>query len=142
MLRGFFLIGIISFYSHGLFKMINEYFRTEYKTYLAEEYKRNKNLMPNSEVPIQLMKSENEMLKDMPKSFNLPPDNEQTLGESNANCKNENELLKSINSFGKQLPDDEHIVSYWLDRNRNDLSNNEGRNDAYCQVDNVKCKNN
>lgn len=44
MFRGFFLIGIISWYSMGLLRVINEYFRDEFKTFLDDEIRRNKHV--------------------------------------------------------------------------------------------------
>lgn len=57
LLRGFFLVGIISWYSAGVWKFIDDYFRDEYKTYLTREFKRNKHLQPSAEVSLQVPSS-------------------------------------------------------------------------------------
>lgn len=40
--KGIFMIGIMSWYSAGVWKVINEYFRKEFDTYLKDETKKNK----------------------------------------------------------------------------------------------------
>lgn len=58
LLRGFFLVGIISWYSTGVWKFIDDYFRNEFKSYLSKEFKRNKHLQLKMEdVPTEIPKS-------------------------------------------------------------------------------------
>jgi hypothetical protein len=154
MLRGFFLMGIISWYSNGVFRMINEYFHAEYKHYLTEEVKKNKYLMQR---PEDLAKLKDPSVATVaPKNFDLPHDT--TIIEK-SNDENENECVaddlksKTINTKElvlesdndieyRHLDADDAIVNYWIDHKRKSHSHN-GENDALCQVENVKkCKDN
>jgi hypothetical protein len=150
MLRGFFLIGIISVYSHSVFKMINDYFRSEYKTYLTDEMKRNKFLVPNEEI------AKDNRADQRPPSFALP---DRVVGDetkaslaaaaecSELNCienrresnANDNESEKSSDDSSNSGGDESAMVNYWLAaRKRN---NYDGKNDdAHCHVE--KCKDN
>ncbi|KAG5673923.1 hypothetical protein PVAND_003924 [Polypedilum vanderplanki] len=150
MLRGFFLIGIISWYSHGVFKLINDYFGSEYKNYLTEEIKKNKHLISNDEI-----------VKDNSvESFTLTSNIEAytttdatataeikesliTVAELNSvNDDNNRQELKvndNQSDDGNDINDDESsIVNYWLNRKRN---NYDAKNDdVHCHVE--KCKDN
>lgn len=48
--RSFFLIAIISWYSTGIWRLIDDYFRKEFSTYLSAELKKNKLQPVGSEV--------------------------------------------------------------------------------------------
>lgn len=152
MLRGFFLIGIISWYSFGVFKMINEYFRSEYKSYLTVELERNTNLLPNSED------------NNVPKSLNLPKSVEIEISSTkttvtkdslssseciDANyCINRQELNPIDNEESEKIhhdddrssandnDDESKILNYWLNRKQSNYD--DAKNDAHCHVENVK----
>ena len=115
--RGIFFFSIISWYSYGVFKMINDYFRSEYKNYLDVEVKKNKYLIRHQEVaPI--------------KSFEIP----QNLPNDDENAK----LIEKVNP--QNLGDDESILNYWSNHK---IGNNDNANDAHCDVDEKTfCKNN
>lgn len=129
MFRGVFLISIISWYSYGVFKMINDYFRSEYKTYLTDEFRKNKHLMPNGEETTP---------KDQPseiKSFKLPdhpPDHEEQRQQQEEEVK-----INEIKMIFENA--DESIVNYWINRKKS-----AGNDDAHCHVseDEHKCKDN
>lgn len=46
--RSFFFVAVILGYSTGVWRLINDYFRKEFKTFLAEEVRRNKYLMADA----------------------------------------------------------------------------------------------
>lgn len=72
--RGFFLLGIISCYSMSVWKLIDGYFRNEYKQYLSDEMKRHPRLRSEIEPATgassttQLPPTENEIV-----DFKLAP---------------------------------------------------------------------
>ncbi|KAL7017241.1 hypothetical protein ACKWTF_010300 [Chironomus riparius] len=132
-LRGFFLIGIISVYSAGMFKLINDYFRSEYKTYLSTEFKRNKYLMPNVELPDHIQKDIQQQDETKSKVIFYLPKYIKDLSSPAPQCI----ATKTKNTQNNE--DDEDIVNYWLDQNRN----KDDKIEAHCQVDeNLKCKDN
>lgn len=132
-LRGFFLIGIISWYSAGMFKLINDYFRSEYKSYLSAEFKKNKYLMPSAELPVHLQKDTQPHDETKPKVVFDLPKYIKDLSSPAPQCT----ATKPKNTQNNE--NDEDIVNYWLNRDRN----NDGKIEAHCQVDeNVKCKDN
>ena len=136
-LRGFFLIGIISWYSSGVFKLINDYFRSEYKNYLSNEFKKNKYLVPSAEIPVQLEKDNLAAEETKPKViFDLPTFIKEFSSPA-PQCiatKTKNLINNENNQNNNDIDED-----YWLNRKRN----NDGKIEAYCQVDgNVKCKDN
>lgn len=136
-LRGFFLIGIISWYSFGVLKIINDYFRGEYINYLTSEYKKNKYLMPDVNLQLKKDKAAQESTCTRPQSFNLPSFLAQQPLMSQ--CPKD---IKSPISSDNADDNDESIVNYWLNRNSPD---NDGKNEAYyCRVDEnaEKCKDN
>jgi hypothetical protein len=129
MFRGVFLISIISWYSYGVFKMINDYFRGEYKTYLTDEFRKNKHLMPNGEETTP--KDQQSEIK----SFKLPdyPQVEERRQEEEVKF---NEIKMVFENA------DESIVNYWINRKKS--AGNDDANAAYCHVteDEHKCKDN
>lgn len=50
-------MGIISWYSTGVWKFIDDYFRNEYKAYLSKEFIRNKHLQLKLDVPVEVPKT-------------------------------------------------------------------------------------
>jgi hypothetical protein len=127
MFRGVFLISIISWYSYGVFKMINDYFRSEYKTYLTDEFRKNKHLMPSSVETTTPKDQQSEI-----KSFKLPdhPTDEKQQEEEAVKF---NEIKMIFENA------DESIVNYWINRKKSAGN----ANDAYCHVsEEHKCKDN
>lgn len=49
LVRSVFLIGIIIWYSTGVWRMINDYFREEFQNHLSNEIKRNQHIKPEPE---------------------------------------------------------------------------------------------
>lgn len=137
LLRGFFLLSITSLYSNGVWKFINEYFRNEYKSYLMAEYKRNKHLMPDSEIPTQLPPTttlapgpspdeENPFIGSEPVTF---CDLEKELDYHNQPATND-----------RQRRDDDGFINYWLERKSG--ANNNLDNNLHCQQEATNCKDN
>jgi hypothetical protein len=135
LLRGFFLMGIISWYSAGVWKLIDNYFRHEYKTYLDEIYSKNKNLRPDAEVfkekyDFPLDKEQNRLKTNHPE--------EQQQVEVKVCDKDFCELddpNKKMQSSDRQSKDDDGIINYWLVRKDKDKSNNKADDDnLFCEV--------
>lgn len=130
MLRGIFLISIISWYSYGVFKMINEYFLSEYKSYLSTEFRRNKNFKQGEEIP-----SKDQQQSEI-KSFKMPnsqPDDVTHKDKSN-------EIKKIILENFKEDEED-NFVNYWLKREK--MDSNVDANDGHCHIaSDSKCEDN
>lgn len=135
LLRGFFLLGIISLYSHGVWKFINEYFRNEFETYLREEFKRNKHLQPAPEIPTQL-----------PPTTIAPEDLNELSSE-----KVEHFIRRCDEEFEKELDyhnhpatndrqrrDDDGFINYWLERKSRDNDDN----NLHCRQEATNCQDN
>lgn len=131
MFRGIFLISIISWYSYGVFKMINEYFLSEYKSYLSTEFRRNKNFKQGEEIP-----SKDQQQSEI-KSFKMPnsqPDDVTHKDKSN-------EIKKIILENFKEDEED-NFVNYWLKRERK-MDSNVDANDGHCHIaSDSKCEDN
>lgn len=128
--RGVFLISIISWYSYGVVKMINEYFRSEYKSYLTTEFKKNKHLNPNEEVPIKYQDQAVVNSFEIPTS---PPNDNEEIPKLE-------EKFKEI-KIEQHVDDDEVIVNYWLTRKKIEI--NRDANDGHCHIaSDIKCKDN
>lgn len=149
--RGFFLVGIISWYSAGVWKFIDEYFLNEYKTYLSREFKRNKHLQlglqPDSDVRIEIPAS---AVKDDPqelssKSFLVKPTkaDEMKTCEREDLCRSEEETEldydnQATTNDRQSLGDDDVLINYWHKRKSKDNSNN----NLHCQVEATTCGDN
>lgn len=124
LLRGFFLLGIISCYTVSVFQFINEYFRYEYKTYLTEEFKRNKHLQPDAATPTVAP-----ALETTGKSFDLSPDDAKpfimsqkvkTCQPGPTRAREELDYCNQQKTNDRQSQDDDGFLSYWLDPKRKD----------------------
>lgn len=144
MLRGFFLVGIISWYSHGVFKLINDYFRSEYKNYLADEVKRNKLLMPNEQDNRAEIKDQTPVPPVPPPASILAIDEHTSKSLAGkcieASCIDNRGELRVVDGSSSNVESAE--VNYWLNRKkRNDY---DGENDdAHCHAkEKKKCEDN
>lgn len=151
LLRGFFLLGIISVYSTGVWKFINEYFLGEFKTYLGEEFKRNKHLklvevptklppsVATTEAPMALSPDEAKPLINV--------DGEVETCERRDMCQRssqEEELdygnhrqTTTVDDRQSQSNEDE-LIKYWQERRSNDNSDH----NLYCQPEETTCEGN
>lgn len=143
--RGVFLVGIISWYSAGVWKFVDDYFRNEYKEYLSKEFKRNKHLRMSSETLEQLPAAAvsnvaRELLPDDAKPFidaeedktckrDLFPSREKELDYHNQQKTNEND---------RQSQDDDGFISYWSERPSTDNSDY----NLHCQSKEATCEDN
>lgn len=131
MLRGIFLISIISWYSYGVFKMINEYFLSEYKSYLSTEFRRNKNFKQGEEIP-----SKDQQQSEI-KSFKMPDSQPDDVTHKDKS----NEIKKIILENFKEDEED-NFVNYWLKRERK-MDSNVDANDGHCHIaSDSKCEDN
>lgn len=125
MFRGIFLISIISWYSYGVFKMINEYFLSEYKSYLSTEFRRNKHFKPDEENTDKNHQPEI-------KSFEMPSSQPDITQKDKSN-----EIKKII----IENADEDSFVNYWL--NHKKMDSNVDANDGHCHIAiDSKCKDN
>ena len=126
MFRGIFLISIISWYSYGVFKMINEYFLSEYKSYLSTEFRRNKNFKPGEEIA-----SKEQRPFEIPTS---QPDDVIHKDKSN-------EINKIILENVQEEDEEDKFVNYWLKREK--MDSNVDANDGHCHIaSDSKCEDN
>lgn len=143
-LRGFFLVGIISWYSAGLMKFINDYFLHEYKSYLGEEFKRNKHLkLHEADMPMQPT-----MAPEIPEA--LRSDEEKPfIGDSEVKtcerdlCHRSQDELDYGNqptTNDRQSQDEDDFIHHWLKRRRAE-DDNAGDN-LYCQAQDTICEGN
>lgn len=154
LLRGFFLVGIISWYSAGVWKFIDEYFRNEYKTYLSREFKRNKHLqlglLPDSEIQVEMPAS---AVKDDPKELSPKSSLVEPTTTTNADemktCEGE-DLCRSqekteldydnqlTTNDRQSLGDDDVLINHWHKRKSTDNSDN----NLHCQLEATTCEDN
>lgn len=142
--RGVFLVGIISWYSAGVWKFIDDYFRNEYKEYLSKEFKRNKHLRMSSEYPehsppATAIEDAKELSPDDAKPF-------INAGEGKT-CKRDlfhtqEELdyhnQQKTNENDRQSQADDGFISYWNERRSTDNSDY----NLYCQSKEATCEDN
>lgn len=138
LLRSFFLCGIIYFYSTGVWKFIDDYFRHEYKKYLTEEFKRNKHLQQNPDIPIQLPPSlhseELAGVKSIIGSHEVMKTCEGDVGRLNVASDYHNQQTTS----DRQSRDDDGFINYWLEPRTKDNSDH----NLYCQPKEATCEDN
>jgi hypothetical protein len=103
--------------------MINDYFRSEYSSYLTDEVKKNKYLMKDREKKNQIPLDETKAFK-MPE---IPPDKKFKEEEIN-------KIIKQ-DFFGE----DESFVNYWMNRK---IGSNDDANDAHCRIEDIVCEDN
>lgn len=136
LIKGFFFLGLISWYSSGVFKLINDYFRYEYKAYLTEEMKRNKNLRlsPESEVSTDMptlekvKDSRDSSLEDFKPLISIQE--VKTCKADHHHSLKELDYFKQEKTNERQSQDDE-FTSYWLERRTKDNSDL----NLYCKAD-------
>jgi hypothetical protein len=140
LLRGFFLLGIISWYSTGVWKFIDDYFRYEYKKYLTDEFKRNKNLQPETEITTQLPPSvASDNLMELSPSDPIPfGDNVKTCDKNLCHSPKELDYRNREKTNDRQSEDDDGFINYWLERKSGDNSDN----NLHCHQKKAECKDN
>lgn len=165
--RGFFLLGIISCYSMSVWKLIDGYFRTEYKRYLDDEIKRHPPLRSeetSATVPTttQLPPTENEIIVDlklapidadammMKKKCETSCNHEQDSCQLQADKKSEmdydnNRWKQEMNDrrkISEEENEEEAQLTYWLNRNVKVTADN-SNNNLFCDVtEEVNCSDN
>lgn len=119
-----------------MFQFINEYFRYEYKTYLTEEFKRNKHLHPDAATPTVAP-----VFETAEKSFDLSPDDAKSFITSQkvktcrpnpTRTREELDYCNQQKTNDRQSQDDDGFLSYWLDPKRKD---NAADNNPLCRAD-------
>jgi hypothetical protein len=142
-IRGFFLVGIISWYSAGLMKFINSYFLTEYQTYLAQEFKRNKHLrLQDADMP--------PMAPEVVVEQALSPDQAEPFiehGKVKTCERNLCHLLPSQDELdysnqpttADRKSQDDDFIHYWMKRRKTD--DNAGDN-LHCRAQLTTCEEN
>lgn len=132
LLRGCFLIGIISWYSVGVWKQINKYFGNEYNTYLEEQYRSNKHLRPTIEDKIKIPISIKEPLEDPP----LPSISEAVLDKDVKTFDYTNHQQQSPPKKRQKSNNCDCFVNKWL----NDGASDNADNNLHCQLDETACE--
>lgn len=135
MFRGFFLIGIISWYSMGLLRVINEYFRDEFKTFLDDEIRRNKHvkLAPEAAVTDKsdtLIDSiESSCVTDSLNNITFLEDN-IIINEEATDNNDDQDNQKPHIEINPRNWNDNHEISYWI--NKQHTTNDYDKNNLYC----------
>jgi hypothetical protein len=142
LIRGFFLLGIVSWYSSGVWKFIDDYFKYEYKKYLTHEFKRNKNLQPVNEITTQLPPPVAlEKLNELCPNDLIPlGDNVQVKNCDKNLCHSPKKLdyHNQQQTNDRQSEDDDGFINYWLEQRSKDNTDN----NLYCQPREAKCEDN
>jgi len=151
MLRSCFLVGVISCYSVGVWKLINNYFRSEYETYLVDLYKNNEHLRPQKtsthELPpsvlaeVDVKESPSSSLS-LDKTFkSLPISDDSSAGNENEESSHSHEKLDYDNRQLELETNNQHkeekeehdgdFINYWLKPRKDNHADN---NPAYCHI--------
>lgn len=133
LLRGVFLLGIISWYSTSMWRFIDDFFRHEYNKYLTEEFKRNEHLKPDPEITTQLPPSVAPETYIESAPFNVKSDDKNL-------CHSPNELdyHDQHQTNDRQSEDDDGFINYWLQKK--DIDNSD--NNLYCRAEEAQCEDN
>ena len=142
LVRGFFLLGIISWYSTAVWKFIDDYFRYEYKKYLTHEFKRNKHLQPDTEITTQLPPSVvlEKLIESTPNNV-IPFSDNMAVKSCDKNlCHSPNELdyHDEHQTNDRQSEDDDGFINYWLQTKYKDNSDN----NLHCKAEEAQCEDN
>lgn len=124
-------MGIISWYSTGVWKFIDDYFRNEYKAYLSKEFKRNKHLQLKLDEPTVAPKpAEEESVKPF-----LSHKQEETCEADLFRRREKLDYHNYQRTNDRQSRDEDGFVSYWLERKGKDKSdfNLHCREEATCE---------
>jgi hypothetical protein len=138
--RGFFLMGIISWYSMNVWNFIDGYFRNEYKRYLDEEMKRHPQLKPDVTTTNPLPPTENEIIEF--KSVHEIEEQSCNQQEQDS-CQNRHKKSR-IDFYNDQQDDEEVFIRYWSTRGKENVDNSDNNN-LYCSnnaVEEVNCVDN
>jgi hypothetical protein len=142
LLRGCFLLGIVSWYSQSVWKFIDGYFRYEYKKYLTHEFKRNKHLQVEPEVTTELPPSVNlenhhKLSSNDPISF-VDNFQQKTCDKNLCHSSKELDYHNQQQTNDRQSKDDDGFINYWLEQRSRDNSDN----NLHCQPKEAKCEDN
>lgn len=142
--RGVFLVGIISWYSAGVWKFVDDYFRNEYKEYLSKEFKRNKHLQMSTEFPERLFApAPNEDIKELNTDDSKPFIVEEQEKTCEKDLLHAPEVLdyhnqQETNENDRQNQDNDGFISYWHQRGNIDNFNY----NLHCQAEEATCVDN
>lgn len=135
MFRGFFLIGIISWYSMGLLRVINEYFRDEFKTFLDDEIRRNKHVKLAPEAAVTetsdnvIDSIESSCVTDSLNNITFLEDN-IIINEEATDNNDDQDNQKLYFEINPRNWNDNHEISYWI--NKQHTTNDHDKNNLYC----------
>lgn len=161
--RGFFLMGIISWYSMNVWSFIDKYFRNEYKKYLDEEMTRHPHLRPVT-TTTELPPTENEIIEFKLASVddgNNDDENnhviiERVLEMEQQACNQQQQDSCQITQESLRMDYDNHhrdsngqeeeeIINYWRKRGKEKVDNSNNNLNLYCDsaaVEKVNCVDN
>lgn len=120
-----------------MWKFIDDYFRSEFKTYLAKEFKRNRHLQLNNENPTQTPPVEAK-----PDFIELSPDDVKPFisgyKEKQKTCnqwhfREELDYYNQKTTNDRKREDDDGFVSYWLRERSKDNSDYNLHCQANCE---------
>ena len=135
MFRGFFLIGIISWYSMGLLRVINEYFRDEFKTFLDDEIRRNKHVKLAPEAVVTettdtvIDAIESLCVTDSLNNITFLEDNDNINEEATDNNDDQDNQKPHI-EINPRNWNNNHEINYWI--NKQHTTNDHDNNNLYC----------
>jgi hypothetical protein len=162
--RGFFLMGIISWYSMNVWNFIDGYFRNEYKRYLDDEVKRHPHLRPDvTTTTTQLPPTENEIIE-----FKLAPKDEnnhvimneiekkRACNHQQDSCQitqkttstrmdydndyhddyfnDDDNQEKEISLHMEEAEEEDEFINYWRSRRGKEKVDNSNNNNLYCNA--------
>lgn len=113
------MLALISWYSAGVWRFINEYFRYEYKEYLSGEFKRNKHLQLNSEIPTQMPSLDivEELSPDNFKPFTAKEEVKACKTDSHHPSR-ELDYYNQLKTNDRESQEDDGFLSHWLGRRK------------------------
>ena len=135
MFRGFFLIGIISWYSMGLLRVINEYFRDEFKTFLDDEIRRNKHVKLAPEAVVTettdtvIDAIESLCVTDSLNNITFLEDNDNINEEATDNNDDQDNQKPHI-EINPRNWNNNHEINYWI--NKQHTTNDHDNKNLYC----------
>ena len=142
--RGFFLVGIISWYSAGVWKFVDDYFRVEYKDYLSKEFRRNKHLrlstdLSEQSLPAAVLQNDRESSLDKVKPL-INAEEAKTCKRDLFYAREELDYhnQQKIYKNDRQSLDDDGFISYWSYRRSTDNSDY----NLYCKSEEATCEDN
>lgn len=96
--RGIFILSILYWYSTAVWKMIDGYFRDQFKSYLEDEYKKNPKMKTDVRVEGNRAEGESIIVESPPRESGV---NSSNGGTGMTNATNETDVENDINEGGK-----------------------------------------